>query len=435
MPFFSVALLLWAVTSTYASAAAGPETSQPIEIRVVVVTMFEVGADTGDAPGEFQYWVEREHLDETLPFPTGYRALRLDRARGVLGVVTGVGNSRAAATMMALGLDPRFDLTHAYFVVAGIGGADPHVASLGSAVWSDWVVDGDLSHEIDAREIPSATGAEQKLWTTGYVPLGKEVPFQEPRADRFGDDGIRYRIDPHLLAWAFGLTRGIALADTPRIAARRLQFLPDQPHAAAHRPPFVLMGGNVAASTFWHGKLLSQWAHDWVAYQTAGASTYAVCGMEDSGTMQSLTFLGHAGRVDARRVLILRAVSNFDQQRDGVSAAESIAETKIRTYSAYLPALDSAYAVGHVVVDRIVSDWSVMRDQLPTGAEAPATPLHSGVSCRNHQPARLNANSRQLRRASQPRQRGPDRTACDAAPFYPAPSGAAPLQAAAADRK
>jgi len=28
-----------------------------------VVAMFERGADTGDEPGEYQYWVEREKLD------------------------------------------------------------------------------------------------------------------------------------------------------------------------------------------------------------------------------------------------------------------------------------------------------------------------------------------------------------------------------------
>ncbi len=28
-----------------------------MEIKVVVVTMFERGEDTGDAPGEFQLWV------------------------------------------------------------------------------------------------------------------------------------------------------------------------------------------------------------------------------------------------------------------------------------------------------------------------------------------------------------------------------------------
>ena len=40
--------------------------STPIPIKVVVVTMFERGADTGDMPGEFQLWVEREHLDQVL---------------------------------------------------------------------------------------------------------------------------------------------------------------------------------------------------------------------------------------------------------------------------------------------------------------------------------------------------------------------------------
>lgn len=37
--------------------------SSPIQIKVVVVTLFERGEDTGDAPGEFQLWIEREHFD------------------------------------------------------------------------------------------------------------------------------------------------------------------------------------------------------------------------------------------------------------------------------------------------------------------------------------------------------------------------------------
>ena len=45
---------------------------QPIPIKVVVVAMFERGADTGDQPGELQFWVERERLDRIVPFPQGY---------------------------------------------------------------------------------------------------------------------------------------------------------------------------------------------------------------------------------------------------------------------------------------------------------------------------------------------------------------------------
>ena len=101
---------------------AGAET---IPVKVVVVSMFERGADTGDQPGEFQYWVERLPLSKTLAFPQGYRPLRYNTARGVLGIVTGEGAERGAASIMALGSDPRFDLSKAYWVVAGIAGVDP----------------------------------------------------------------------------------------------------------------------------------------------------------------------------------------------------------------------------------------------------------------------------------------------------------------------
>jgi purine nucleoside permease len=341
--------MLLAASSVFAQTA-----TKPIEIKVVVVNMFEVGADTGDVPGEYQYWVEREHLDTVLQFPEGYHELRMNKD-GVLGVLTGVGTARATATMMALGRDPRFDLTHAYFVVAGIAGIDPAVGSLGSAVWSDYVVDGDLAHEIDAREIP-------KDWKTGYVPLGKSVPYEEPRRARFGDDGNVYQLNPALVDWAFEKTKDIKLEDTPGMSERRQQF----EGAAAKRPPFVLRGGNLSASTFWHGKLMNQWAHDWVKYQTDGKSTYAVCGMEDTGTLQSLTWLARAGKVDINRVLVLRTASNYDQQRLGKTAAESLAETKISQYSAYMPSLDSAYRVGHVVVDDLVANWAAARQTIPS---------------------------------------------------------------------
>jgi purine nucleoside permease len=330
---------------------------KPVEIKVVVINMFEVGADTGDAPGEYQYWVEREHLDTVLPFPAGYHDLRLNEKSGILGVLTGVGTARTAATIMALGLDPRFDLTHAYFLVAGIGGMDPRMGSLGSAVWSDYIVDGDLAHEIDAREIP-------KDWSTGYVPLGKSTPYEQPLTARFGDDGNVYHLNIALVDWAFALTKDTSLPDTPAMAARRQLY----PEEAAHRPPFVLRGDNLSASTFWHGKLLNQWARDWVKYQTDGHGTYAICGMEDTGTMQSLTWLSHAHRLDISRVLVLRTASNFDQQRPGATAAESLGETKIRQYSAYLPALDAAYRVGHLVVDNLVANWQQTRDHIPTSA-------------------------------------------------------------------
>jgi len=328
-----------------------PAADQRIPIKVVVVTMFERGADSGDQPGEFQYWVEREKLDRVLPFPAGYHDLRTNGS-GVLGMVTGIGTAKAAASVMALGLDPRFDLRRAYWLVAGIAGIDPADGSLGSAAWAEWVVDGDIGHEIDAREIPAN-------WKTGYVPLRRSVPYEQPRD--VPDEGEVYHLNPALVDWAFQLTRNVQLPDNDTMRQRRVQF----EGANARRPPFVLKGDTLSSSTFWHGRLLNQWANDWVKYHTDGKGNYVTSGMEDTGTLQSLTFLNKAGKVDLKRVLVLRAASNYDQQRAGLSAAESLAETKIVSYVAYLPALEAAFRVGRVVVDELASHWDRYRDRTP----------------------------------------------------------------------
>jgi purine nucleoside permease len=353
----SICLLL-AIALAAPLACWSEQVPAKIPVKVVILTMFEVGNDAGDTPGEFQHWVEGEHLTQRYALPSAYHDAMMNDD-GVLGIVTGVGTARAAATVMALGTDPRFDLTHAYWIIAGIGGIDPQQGSLGSAVWSDWIVDGDIAHEIDPREAP-------KDWSTGYVPLRKSTPYEQPRTD---DNGIVFHLNTGLVDWAYGLTRNVALPDTAEIRARRQDFAGTN----AKRPPFVLRGDNLSASTFWHGKLLNQWARDWVKYQTGGAGTYAICGMEDTGTMQSLTWLDRAGKVDAKRVLILRTASNYDQQREGLSAAESLAETKITKYGAYLPSLDSAYRVGEVVVRDLVANWAKDRDRMP-GATPEATP-------------------------------------------------------------
>jgi purine nucleoside permease len=349
---FLTLLLLAALATT---AAAKPH---PIPVKVVVVAMFEVGADTGDQPGELQYWVERDHLDRVYPLTAGYHPVRMN-SDGEMAVLTGQGTAHAAATIMALGLDPRFDLSHAYWLIAGIAGATPDRASLGSAIWARWVVDGDLGYEIDAREMPPD-------WPTGYVPLRKTKPFEAPAAPL---EGQVYALNGGLAAWAFNLTRATPLADTDHLKEIRTNF----GGAAAQRPPFVAMGDEISSSTYWHGKLFDAWAAEWVPYFTNGKGEFVTTAMEDTGTLQSLEFLGHAGRVDAQRVMVLRTVSNFDRQPLGMTAADSLAKQRIGAYSGYLPSLEAAYTVGHVVVRELLTQWPGYAETIPKAGQ-PAFP-------------------------------------------------------------
>ncbi len=338
------------VFGVLSSAAA-----EPLPIKVVVVTLFEAGDDSGDRPGEFQNWVERFPLDEVIPMPQGYRDLRYNK-KGVLGLVTGIGTARATASVMALGMDERFDLSKAYWLVVGISGVDPADMSLGSAAWAEWLVDGDIAHQIDIREAPED-------WPTGYVPLRKSKPYQLPRQQ--DDEGAVYQLNAGLVEWAYQLTKDVSLGDSTELKSLRSQY---QGFTIAQRPPFVLKGDHLAASTFWHGKMLTQWANDWVAYWTEAQGNFVTSAMEDTGVRQSLLFLAGAKKVDPRRHLALRAASNFCMPHEGLTAAQSLAGEKKdgAGYSAYFPALESAYLVGSRVVNQLVDNWDIYRDDIPS---------------------------------------------------------------------
>jgi purine nucleoside permease len=335
------------------AGAASRAHADPIKVKVVVVAMFEVGEDTGDIPGEFQFWVEREKLTRTWDFPQGERKLRSNEDGSVLGVVTGVGTIHSTATIMALGLDPRFDLSEAYWVVAGIAGANPDVMSLGSAAWAEWVVDGDLGHEIDAREIPDG-------WPTGHVPLRMKAPYELPMT---ASEGQVFHLDPALVDWAYRLTKDTPLPDSEPLRKHRALYT-GYPNAL--RPPFVLKGDNLASMNYWHGKLMNTWAEGWVSYFTGGKGTFATSAMEDTGTMQALTWLSRAGKADVRRALVLRTSSNFVMQWPGATAAQSLSgESLDKGYSAYMPSLEAAYAVGSRVVHELTGGWAAYEKTPP----------------------------------------------------------------------
>ena len=354
MRFFfpSLSRSAWMLLSFLALPALGAP--RPIPVKVVVVAMFEVGQDTGDAPGELQYWVERDHLDRIFPLPAGFHAVRMNDA-GEMAVLTGQGTAHAAATIMALGLDPRFDLSHAYWIIAGIAGGSPQRVSLGSAAWARWIVDSDLGYEIDAREIPPD-------WTTGYIPLRKARPFEPPVAPL---DGQMFAVNPALAQWAFQRTKDVPLADTDKLKEIRSHY----DGAGAQLPPHVMMGDEISSSTYWHGKLLDAWATQWMSYFTDGKGQFATTAMEDTGTLLSLKALAGAGRVDYQRILVLRTVSNFDQQPRGMNAADSLAKQRIGAYSAYVPSLEAAYTVGHTVVNELLTHWQSYANSTPGAPE------------------------------------------------------------------
>ncbi|MEJ1964116.1 MAG: purine nucleoside permease [Gammaproteobacteria bacterium] len=333
-----------------ASTGGAAATPRPVEVKVVVVTMFEIGNDSGDAAGEFQLWKERQKLSQRFAF-AHHHDLFFNPQTGVLGMVTGMGTTNSATAAMELGLDPRFDLSHAYWLVAGIAGVDPNDASIGSAAWAEYLVDGDLAHEIDAREIPAD-------WPTGYFARNTKRPY-DPNKPK--PDGEVLHLNPALTEWAYQLSRNTKLDDTPHLKAARDQFVG---YPNAQKPPFVLKGDNLAAMTFWHGKLLNEWADNWVKYWTDGKGNFVTSAMEDTGTFQALTYLHPTGKVNKDRVMVLRTASNYTMQPPGMTAAEHLLKEN-DGYAGLEASVEAAYRVGSVVVDEIVSKWPAYKNHTP----------------------------------------------------------------------
>ncbi len=349
---------LWFLVTTLVAARASAEGTGKLPVRVVVVTTFELGNDTGDTPGEFQAWVERLPLPQTLPFLLGNHPLRYNAEKQVLGIVTGEGSLRAAASIMALGLDDRFDLSKAYWLVPAIAGIDPTYASVGSAAWAQWIIDRDLNFEIDAREIPPE-------WSTGHIPLGRSKPFQPPTPALDRPNGVNgYQLNHELVEWAYQLTRNVHLDDTPALKSIRAGYA-RYPNAV--KPPFVLEGDEVSASDWWLGERMNTLAEQWMGYWSGGKGRAVTTAMEDCGILTSLTSLSRGHRVLFDRVLVLRTGSDYTIPASGQTVAQLLASEADEDagLSAYVPALEAAYRVGSTVVDELAGNWTKYADHTP----------------------------------------------------------------------
>ncbi|MEM9025732.1 MAG: purine nucleoside permease [Verrucomicrobiota bacterium] len=328
---------------------AGLFASESIPVKVVVLAMYENGEAVGDERGELQTWVERSHYDQKFEFPMGVRDIYY-RRDGLLITMTGGGVTNATATVTALGMDERFDFSQAYWVIAGIAGADPADCGLGSAAWAKWVVDGDLAKEIDPREAPED-------WPYGYIALGAKKP-KEAAEVMWMKDVRAFELDAGLVEWAYAITKDVELMDHPELEEFRELFT----YENARKPPFVMIGDSLGSSTYWHGFRLNEWANDWLKMHSRDEGNFVMTNMEDNGTLTALNRLSEAGYVDADRVLVLRTASNFSQPPQG----KDVAWSTTAPYPAEgLPAKENAYRVANKVVEALIAGWGRYAEELP----------------------------------------------------------------------
>lgn len=320
--------------------------ARPVAVRVMTIVMAEGGPDPAKWTGEGKWWVENERLNTRIVVD-GLREPVLCSAEGHCLMVTGVGPVESAASVMAVGLSRELDLRRTYFLVAGIAGVSPEVGTVGSAAWAEWVVSADTRSEIDIRELPKT-----------FEFSGFRTFCQVPWCDGWPGEIGAYHLEPGLQQWAFQLSRNVKLSDTASVRDLRSKYPPD---SAARRVPSVIKGDVLAGSTWWHGNILGRWATWWVGQWTHGAGRYCMTDNEDFAILETLGRLAKDGRVDLKRVMVLRAGSNFDRPYPGQQAIESIHPVK----GGYALALENVYRAGSVVARQILTHWQRWENGVP----------------------------------------------------------------------
>jgi purine nucleoside permease len=327
-----------------AALAAAPraEAQAPQPVKVMIVSMF--------AP-EGKVWLDRLGPWQAIAVPglsPDYAQVRCNRD-GVCVMTTGMGHTNAAASTMALAFSDKFDLTHAYFLIAGIAGIDPARGTIGSAAWAKYLVDFGIQWEVDAREKPPA-------WPSGFLGINTKNPSEKPPLDYKTEV---FALNPALADAAYALSRDTVLADSPLAQAARAKFS----YAPANKPPKVIQCDTLAGDTWWSGKYIGERARAWTAQMTSGKGVYCTTQQEDNATYEALRRAALAHRVDTERVAVLRTGSDFDRPYDGQSAADNL--VNYAAQGGFEPALENLYRAGSPLVQAIVTHWSDWQEGVP----------------------------------------------------------------------
>ncbi len=320
-----VFILLFSLLSAGVAAS-----EKGIEVKMLVLSMFEVGENTGDFAGEFQHWYERYFKGARAFEITGNPNNFYINSDGVAGTVTGMGKARAAATLTAILSDPRFDLSNTYFMVSGCAGGPPSRTTLGSVVLCDAVVDYELGHswkESDGKSGESTFMVMDSMRDLGYFEL---------------NTGLIERVSE--------LAAGVELADSSRAAFYRLLYN----DAEARSKPSVQRGVSVTGDSYWHGRGSSRTADEVCSAYDAGR--YMVTQMEDSAFALVLNAFG---KLD--RMFVIRDVVNFDQPHPGQTVRESLSTSS----GGFSIGMTNGFRVGSAIVDNIVSDWESWKGSFP----------------------------------------------------------------------
>ena len=307
--------------------------AEPIRPSVVVLPAVSF-APPHDELGP---WLERLPIAGAYEVPGTDGPLYVtDPDGGVAITTTGMGKVPAAATVAALCATPGVDVADTYWLSAGIAGAPPARAALGSVFVADAILDWDRKHRWDTDEV-DVDGD----WADGE--LDDSMRTVEQLA--YLPEGSLHEADSDLVSTAHDAATAVTLATDETVRAYQDRYPTTPDHG-----PRVGVGPTVTSDEFWHGTALAREVEHLCA--SYGIDPYVTTQMEDIATATALA------RFDsADRHVSLRAVANYDRPAPGESVHDSFEGID----ASVALAAENAARAGSMVVERWLDTGAIDR--------------------------------------------------------------------------
>ncbi|KAK6434843.1 hypothetical protein LTR95_008972 [Oleoguttula sp. CCFEE 5521] len=313
-----------------------------VQPKVFIISMFDPEAEVWWGIPEFDLLA----LNITVP---GFSPLFPDAhctADGeICQLVTGESEINAAVTISSLVQSPRFDLKSTYFMVAGIAGVNPEVATICAVTFARYAVQVALQYEIDPREISAN-------YSTGYIPQGSVVPDEYPQSI-YGTEVFEVNQDLQKLAASFA--RNATLNDSSEAVAYRALYATSDLYAAGTKAPSVIECDVATSDVYYSGKILGEVFGNFTTLVTNGTGVYCTTAQEDNATLEALLRAAAVKSVDFSRIIVMRTASDMDRPWPGQAATANLFYSN---QGAFEPAIQNIYLAGVKVVEGILEGWN-----------------------------------------------------------------------------
>ena len=271
----------------------------------------------------------------------------LEKPHWVFGALTTTPTEiNAAATVSALVHSQRFDLTSTYFMVAGIGGVNPEVATICAVTFARYAIQVAMQYEIDPRELPAN-------FSTGYVPQGSTSPSEYPQSI-YGTEVFEVNQDLQRIAASFA--RKASLNDSSAAVAYRAKYATSDLYTAALEAPSVIECDVATSDVYYSGTLLGEAFANYTKLVTNGTGSYCTTAQEDNATLEVLLRAATTKLIDFSRIIIMRTASDFDRPYPGEEASVNLFQSSKQ--GAFAPAIKNIYLAGIKVVEGILDGWN-----------------------------------------------------------------------------